>query len=168
MLHLKKLQNKIFHSESKLKKQIDDWKSNGDTIVFTNGCFDLMHPGHVEYLAKAADFGQRLIIGVNTDSSVSALKGEHRPIQNEQSRLFILAALESTDAVILFDEPTPLRLIELINPNVLAKGGDYTIETIVGSEFVLNNGGSVQVIPFKNGFSTSAIEQKIIKANKSQ
>lgn len=132
-------------------------------MVFTNGCFDLIHPGHVDYLYRARDLGDYLVIGVNADASVSELKGEHRPIQNEESRLQVLAALGCCDALVLFSEQTPKRLINELKPNILVKGGDYTLESIVGGEEVMANGGSVEIIPFLDGYSTSAIEAKIRK-----
>lgn len=163
-MNLKKAKAKIFRSREDLAQQVADWKTSGQTVVFTNGCFDILHPGHMAYLAQTADEGDKVVIGVNTDRSVSALKGPHRPIQHEESRLLLLSSLFFVDAVILFDEPTPLELIKELQPDVLAKGGDYTIETIVGADEVLSSGGSVEVIPFLEGYSTSAIESKIKKA----
>lgn len=155
------IQRKIYPTSTALNQQVQDWKAKGDKIVFTNGCFDLLHPGHVDYLFRARDLGQRLIIGVNTDASVSDLKGPHRPIQHEQGRLQVLAALGCIDGLVLFSEETPLRLILEIMPDVLVKGGDYTIDTIVGAAEIMANGGDVKVIPFLEGYSTSALEQKI-------
>ncbi|MCX6189737.1 MAG: D-glycero-beta-D-manno-heptose 1-phosphate adenylyltransferase [Bacteroidetes bacterium] len=160
MNHELKLRNKIYSLQS-LIPMVQQWKAAGKKIVFTNGCFDLLHPGHVDYLTKAADLGDKLIIALNTDASVQQLKGVHRPIQNEQSRLHIMAALECVSAVFLFDEDTPLAAINKIIPQVLVKGGDYTLETIVGAEVVTAQGGEVKIIPFLEGYSTSAIEQKI-------
>lgn len=157
------ISDKIFTSKSDLAKQVETWKIYNEKVVFTNGCFDLLHMGHIDYLCKAADLGDRLVIGVNTDSSVSMLKGPNRPVIHEATRLTKLAALAFVDAVILFDEETPLELIKNIKPQVLAKGGDYTLETIVGSKEVLNNGGSVEVIPFLEGHSSTAIIEKIKK-----
>ena len=130
-------------------------------IVFTNGCFDLLHRGHVDYLAKAADLGDVLILGLNTDASVSKLKGPQRPIQDEQSRLHIIASLGFVDAVVLFDEETPLDLIDLVQPDVLVKGSDYKPEAIVGFDIVKLKGGKIQTIDFIPGYSTSLIEKKI-------
>lgn len=155
------LSKKVFNSSASLKGQVDGWRAAGKRIVFTNGCFDLLHPGHVDYLFKAKDLGDYLVIGVNTDASVSKLKGKHRPIQNEGSRMQVLAALGCTDALVLFKEETPLDLIKELQPDVLVKGGDYTIDTIVGAEEVIANRGRVEVIPFLEGYSTSAIESKI-------
>ena len=153
--------DKVYESADDLSNQVSKWKIFNEKVVFTNGCFDLLHMGHIDYLCKAADLGDRLIIGVNTDSSVSKLKGSSRPIIKEDTRLIKLAALAFVDAVILFDEETPLELIKKVKPNVLAKGGDYTIETIVGAKEVLDNNGSVEVIPFLDGHSSTAIIDKI-------
>lgn len=141
------------------------WRLKSQKIVFTNGCFDILHQGHIDYLAKAADLGDKLIIGLNTDSSVKLLdKGEERPIQDQDSRAVLLAALAFTDAIVFFDEETPLQLIELIKPDILVKGSDYSINNIVGSDLVLKNGGQVKTIDFLPGFSTSKIVNKIKKA----
>lgn len=131
-------------------------------IVFTNGVFDLMHKGHVDYLMKAADLGNCLIIGLNSDESVKLLnKGSNRPIQDEESRAIILASLLFVNAVVIFNEETPANLIQAIAPDVLVKGGDYKIEDIAGSTYVLSNGGEVLTIPLLEGFSTSSIEERI-------
>lgn len=156
-----KLQRKVCENYESLAKRVKDWQAEGEKVVFTNGCFDIIHPGHVDYLTRAKELGQRLVIGVNTDKSVSDLKGPHRPIQNENARLQVLAALECVDALVLFGEETPLKLISQVLPNILVKGGDYTLETIVGADVVMENGGRVEVIPFLDGYSTSAIEKKI-------
>ena len=138
-----------------------NWKAKGEKIVFTNGCFDILHYGHLHYLAAARDLGNRLVIGVNSTPSVQRLKGMHRPINDDDTRLTLLAALSFVDAVVVFDEDTPLELIKTVSPDVLVKGGDYTIEQIVGADFVLENGGKVLSLPFVEGFSTTNIEQKI-------
>ena len=124
--------------------------------MFTNGCFDLLHLGHVDYLEKARALGNRLVVGLNTDASVSALK-PGRPLQNETARARILAALAFVDAVVLFGDPTPLRLIEAVRPDVLVKGDDYALEAIVGHELVQQYGGQVLTVPLVPGYSTSAI-----------
>jgi len=160
MSHYQKIKNKIIEADQ-LDSLIAQWKQKDETIVFTNGCFDIIHQGHVDYLAKAADKGTKLIIGVNTDSSVSRIKGPNRPIQDEYSRMMILAAMQFVDAVILFDEETPINLINQVIPSILVKGSDYKPEDIVGYEIVVNNGGSVETIDFLPGFSTSSIEKKI-------
>ncbi|RYY12273.1 MAG: D-glycero-beta-D-manno-heptose 1-phosphate adenylyltransferase [Cytophagaceae bacterium] len=135
------------------------WRTAGEKIVFTNGCFDLLHLGHVDYLEHARALGDRLVVGLNTDASVSALK-PGRPLQDETSRARILAALAFVDAVVLFGDPTPLRLIEAVQPDVLVKGDDYTVDGIVGHEFVLERGGQVLTVPLVAGYSTSAIVAK--------
>jgi D-beta-D-heptose 7-phosphate kinase/D-beta-D-heptose 1-phosphate adenosyltransferase len=132
-------------------------------IVFTNGCFDILHRGHIDCLGRAAAFGDYLVVGVNTDAGTRRLKGPQRPINREGDRLLLLAALEVVDAVLLFDEPTPINLINAIRPDVLAKGGDYDISTIVGAPEVLGWGGSVQVIPYEQGYSTTGIIEKITR-----
>ncbi len=152
--------DKIFELHH-LQIQIHQWKSSGDTIVFTNGCFDLLHLGHIDYLEKAKALGDRLIIGVNSDESVQSLKGDSRPIQNIKSRSRLLAALTCVDAVIVFNTATPLELIESIHPDVLVKGGDWLPEQIIGASFVLAYKGVVTTIPFLPGYSTTLIEQKI-------
>jgi len=137
------------------------WKSNNYRIVFTNGCFDLIHRGHIDYLAKAADKGDVLIIGLNTDDSVSRIKGKNRPIQDEYSRALILASLSFVTAVISFSEDTPYNLISLIQPDVLVKGADYKAEDIVGYDIVKNKGGRVETIEYIPGCSTSELIKKI-------
>jgi D-beta-D-heptose 7-phosphate kinase/D-beta-D-heptose 1-phosphate adenosyltransferase len=154
-------QSKIFDPQG-LADQLAQWKEAGDCIVFTNGCFDILHAGHIRYLEAAAACGDRLIIGVNDDLSVRRLKGETRPINVLDSRLYILASLSCVDAVVPFSEDTPLQIINLIEPDVLAKGGDYTPETIVGAKEVIARGGRVEVIPFVDGFSTTRLENKIL------
>ena len=163
MTQIEQIKRKIVCRKD-LKKLILKWRNANERIVFTNGCFDLLHLGHVDYLAKAKDLGERLIIGVNTDSSVKRLKGEHRPLQNENSRLHILAALQSVDAVVLFDEDTPYELIKEIEPDILVKGADYKIENIVGYDIVVSRGGSVQTIEFIEGYSTTLIEKRILNS----
>jgi rfaE bifunctional protein nucleotidyltransferase chain/domain len=140
--------------------------ASGQRIVFTNGCFDLLHPGHVRYLEEASLLGDVLVIGLNTDHSVRSLdKSPSRPIQDEQARAQVLAALASVGAVVLFDEPTPLELIREIGPDVLVKGADYRPEDIVGYDLVTARGGKILTIPFVPGYSTTSIEQKILKAH---
>lgn len=163
MTQIEQIKRKIVCRKD-LKELILKWRNANERIVFTNGCFDLLHLGHVDYLAKAKDLGERLIIGVNTDSSVKRLKGEHRPLQDENSRLNILAALQSVDAVVLFDEDTPYELIKEIEPDILVKGADYKIENIVGYDIVVSRGGSVQTIEFIEGYSTTLIEKRILNS----
>lgn len=129
----------------------------GKKIVFTNGCFDILHHGHLDLLAKAADEGNILIVGINTDASVKKLKGEKRPVNTQQDRAFQVASLLCVDMVVLFDEDTPLTLIEALRPDVLVKGGDYTFDTIVGAKEVSARGGKVAVIPFVSGYSTTGL-----------
>ena len=163
MTQIEQIKRKIVCRKD-LKELILKWRNANERIVFTNGCFELLHLGHVDYLAKAKDLGERLIIGVNTDSSIKRLKGEHRPLQDENSRLHILAALQSVDAVVLFDEDTPYELIKEIEPDILVKGADYKIENIVGYDIVISRGGSVQTIEFIEGYSTTLIEKRILNS----
>ncbi|WP_026897278.1 adenylyltransferase/cytidyltransferase family protein [Daejeonella oryzae] len=160
MTKLEILQRKIV-SVQELLPLLHIWKFKGNKVVFTNGCFDLLHRGHIDYLSKAADLGDRLIVGLNTDLSTNNLKGEGRPITDELSRATLLASLFFVEAVVLFDEPTPLDLIKIINPEVLVKGADYSINQIIGADYIHENGGRVETIEFLPGYSTSLIEQKI-------
>ena len=160
MSSLKKIKDKIFNLND-LKNKVTSWKENGHKIVFTNGCFDIMHKGHIEVLSKSSDLGDKLIIGLNSDSSVQKLKGNSRPIIDENSRAIALAALSFVDAIVLFSEETPINLISTLTPDILAKGGDYEIRTIVGHEIVQKNGGEVILIPFVDGFSSTNIINKI-------
>lgn len=144
-----------------LKRLVTIWKMKSEKVVFTNGCFDILHRGHIEYLAAAADLGNRLIIGLNSDASVKKLKGEGRPINSIDDRALALASLHFVDAVIEFNEETPLNLIHQLEPNVLAKGGDYTIETIVGADFITSLGGKVAIIGFTEGYSTTTFLNKL-------
>lgn len=143
-----------------LLDKLETWKNSGN-IVFTNGCFDILHLGHVDYLEKAAEKGSKLIVGLNTDRSVKKLKGPQRPLNNEYSRARILAALQFIDAVVLFEEDTPLKLIMSIIPDVLVKGDDYDIDNIVGADFVINNGGKVETVALVKGHSTTSLISKI-------
>ena len=160
MTNLLSIKSKIY-TLSELIEQSKIWRSKGDKIVFTNGCFDLVHRGHVEVLANTADLGDRLIIGLNSDTSIHKLKGEKRPVIDENSRAILLASLQFIDAIVLFSEATPYQLIEAILPDILAKGGDYKVEEITGHELVLRNGGEVILVPFIDGFSTTNIINKI-------
>lgn len=164
--HNETIKKKVFNSLEGFLQTNQLWKQQNEKIVFTNGCFDIMHLGHVDYLSKAADLGSKLIVGLNSDSSTSNLKGPHRPINDEKSRAGVLASFFFVDAVIFFDDETPLRLIKEIGPDVLAKGADYTIETIVGAKEVQAKGGEVRTIEFLEGYSTTLIEKRIIEANK--
>jgi D-beta-D-heptose 7-phosphate kinase/D-beta-D-heptose 1-phosphate adenosyltransferase len=146
-----------------LSHEIFQWKFFGKKIVFTNGCFDLLHAGHIHSLNQAAALGDKLIVGLNSDASVKRLKGERRPIQQEQNRALILASLCMVDAVVIFEEDTPLELIKNILPDVLVKGGDYTPESVVGAKEVMANGGKVEIIPLVPGLSTTNLEALLIK-----
>ena len=137
------------------------WKANGKKVVFTNGCFDILHYGHVYYLAQARAMGDRLVIGLNSKDSVSRLKGPNRPINDDETRQYLLASLQYVDAVVVFEQDTPRELIEVVKPDILVKGGDYTIETIVGADIVINNGGEVKSLAFVPGYSTTSIEEKL-------
>ncbi|MDP2723942.1 MAG: D-glycero-beta-D-manno-heptose 1-phosphate adenylyltransferase [Bacteroidales bacterium] len=155
------ISKKIMDPET-LSKALAVWKFMGKKIVFTNGCFDLLHLGHIDYLSKARDLGHVLIVGVNTDDSVKRLnKGINRPITNQISRATIIASLFFVDAVVLFDQDTPYELIKLVQPNVLVKGSDYKPEEIVGYDVVMANKGEIITIDFLEGYSTTSIEQKI-------
>lgn len=169
MSHLNSIENKIVDKE-KAAMLIKVWKVKNDKIVFTNGCFDLLHRGHITYLAKAAEEGNRLVVGINSDASVQSLeKGKERPVTKEMDRAFVLAGLTFVDAIIIFDENTPKELIDFLQPDVLVKGGDYDAEEkdpsskkyIVGRETVLKNGGKVITIPIVEGYSTTGILGKI-------
>jgi rfaE bifunctional protein nucleotidyltransferase chain/domain len=138
------------------------WRLFNNKVVFTNGCFDILHRGHIEYLSQARDKGEILVIGLNSDASVKRIKGEGRPVQDETSRAMVLASLRIVDAVVLFDEDTPYELIKIVKPDVLVKGADYTEDTIVGADIVKASGGEVVVIPIVAGYSTSRI-LKVIK-----
>ena len=149
-------QSKIFDHNT-LVQRVAMWKFQSRKIVFTNGCFDILHRGHIEYLSKARDLGDVLIIGLNTDASVKRIKGGNRPVQDETSRAMILASLRFVEAIVLFDEDTPYNLISLVKPDVLVKGGDYTEETIVGADIVKASGGEVVTVPLTEGYSTTQI-----------
>lgn len=150
-------------TQNQLVDLVKHWKETNEIIVFTNGCFDLIHPGHVEYLAKASELGTKLIVGVNTDNSVRKLKGHNRPILDQDARTFILAAFSFVDAVVLFDEETPIHLIEAVLPHKLVKGKDYKEQEIVGYHTVISNGGTVETIELVPGYSTTLLEEKIKK-----
>jgi D-beta-D-heptose 7-phosphate kinase/D-beta-D-heptose 1-phosphate adenosyltransferase len=145
--------NEMMHIVTAIKSE----QLKGKKIVFTNGCFDILHRGHVTYLNQARDLGDLLIVGINSDESVKRLKGPERPVNMLEDRAYVLSALKSVDYVIPFEEDTPLNLINLIMPDILVKGGDYTIDRIIGAQEVLANGGKVEIIPFVPGKSTSAI-----------
>jgi D-glycero-beta-D-manno-heptose 1-phosphate adenylyltransferase len=140
---------------------VQNWQNNGFEIVFTNGCFDLLHYGHVRYLAEARELGDKLIVGLNSTASVRRLKGSHRPINDELTRKTVLAALQSVDLVVVFESDTPYDLINRLKPDILVKGGDWQSHQIVGSDLVLERGGQVLSLPFQDGYSTTNLESKI-------
>ncbi|MDX5347606.1 MAG: D-glycero-beta-D-manno-heptose 1-phosphate adenylyltransferase [Hymenobacteraceae bacterium] len=154
--------DKIF-TLPQLRQQLEAWRQQGQKIVFTNGCFDLLHLGHVDYLEKARQLGDKLVVGLNTDASISRIKGADRPLQDELSRARILASLLFVDAVVLFGEETPYSLIELVQPDVLVKGDDYAVCNIVGHDIVQQKGGEVKTIELVKGYSTTNIVNKIKK-----
>ncbi|HEY9139162.1 MAG TPA: D-glycero-beta-D-manno-heptose 1-phosphate adenylyltransferase, partial [Terriglobus sp.] len=144
--------------------RVREWRESGESIVFTNGCFDLIHIGHVTLLEDCRRFGSKLVVAMNTDRSVSELKGPTRPIVGQNERTRVMAALGCVDLVVLFDEETPLELIRTLKPDVLVKGGDYTVETVVGHEDVIAYGGRVEIVPTVEGFSTTNIVKKMAAA----
>jgi D-glycero-beta-D-manno-heptose 1-phosphate adenylyltransferase len=163
MLKLDLIKSKIYSRQDvELGQQLAIWRFKGQKIVFTNGCFDILHLGHIDYLSKASDLGNILIIGLNTDESVHAIKGGNRPIQDEISRAMILASLRFVDAVVFFGEDTPYELIRTLQPDVLVKGADYKPEDIVGYDIVTAKGGEVVTLEFLPGYSTSAIVKRIL------
>lgn len=154
------IQAKIFLMDA-LQRNLNMWRLLGKKIVFTNGCFDILHNGHIHYLSMAADLGNILIVGLNTDVSVKKLKGKSRPVQTEQTRASVLSSLFFVNGVILFNEDTPLNLIKLIKPDVLVKGGDYVENEIAGADFVKSYRGEIKIIDFLDGYSTTDIISKI-------
>jgi D-beta-D-heptose 7-phosphate kinase/D-beta-D-heptose 1-phosphate adenosyltransferase len=158
---LQSIATKVFRDFDKFRPILEEWKKKGAHLVFTNGCFDLVHRGHVEYLARAAAKGDKLIIGLNSDQSVQLLKGEGRPLTDEYSRALLLAAFSFVDAVVIFQEETPALLIEKILPDYLIKGNDYRIDEIAGYQTVIANGGIVETLDLVSGFSTSSLIKKI-------
>ena len=157
-----KIIDKIFLPDN-LAEQRKAWKQQAKTVVFTNGCFDLIHAGHIDYLSKAAGLGHKLIIGLNSDASVKKIKGQGRPVNDEKTRSLVLASFLFTDAIVLFDDETPLALIRNLQPDILVKGGDYEENDIVGANEVKLNGGKVIILPFIEGYSSSKIIDKILK-----
>jgi len=143
------------------RQQVSEWRASGKTIVFTNGCFDLLHPGHIDYLSKARALGDVLIVGLNDDQSITGLKGPNRPINPLADRALMLAALKAVDLVVPFAEETPLELIKTLLPDILIKGGDYEPDAIVGAKEVRDNGGHVSVITFVDGHSSTALIKRI-------
>jgi D-beta-D-heptose 7-phosphate kinase/D-beta-D-heptose 1-phosphate adenosyltransferase len=146
----------------RLAKRVAEWRASGEKIVFTNGCFDLLHVGHVTLLEECHKFGSKLVLGLNSDASVQRLKGPLRPVVGEKERARVMSALAAVDAVVLFDEDTPLELIRAVRPDVLVKGGDYSVETVVGHEAVIAAGGRVEIVPTVEGFSTTNLVRKLV------
>ena len=160
MKSVSSIPNKIF-TLTELNQQLKRWRLHNKKIVFTNGVFDILHEGHIASLGEAALYGHILIVAINADASVKRIKGDSRPVYNEGSRTLLMASLVMVDAVILFEDDTPLNLIATILPDVLVKGGDYTIDEIVGAKEVIANGGEVKIVPLLEGFSTSGIIEKL-------
>lgn len=163
MNHTECIVSKI-QSWDQARQTVDKWESQGHKIVFSNGCFDLVHKGHVDYLARARDLGDKLIIGLNSDASVSQLKGHRRPVVDEKSRAFLMAGFAFVDMVVIFGEETPYELIKLLQPDVLVKGKDYKPEEIAGYDVVQAKGGEVITVELVDGYSTSALIERIKKA----
>lgn len=149
-------QDKVL-GKAQLLKLVQSWRVSNEKIVFTNGCFDILHYGHLSLLTQAATFGTKLIVAINSDTSVRKLKGANRPINTEEHRAALIAAFEMVNAVVIFNEATPAELIEDVVPNILVKGGDYTVSQIAGAEFVIKNGGEVKIVPLKKNISTTKI-----------
>lgn len=152
--------NSRIYEKSTLTQKINQWRLSGEKIVFTNGCFDLLHEGHLKLLQEAKGKGSKLIVALNSDQSVQRLKGEDRPIKNEKARSLCMAAILFVDAVILFEEDTPKQLIQWIKPDVLVKGGDYDLKEVVGADEVIRNGGEVHLVNLVEGKSSSALIQR--------
>lgn len=161
MDYLSFIQSKVMMDRTDLEFLVAMWKFKDQKIIFTNGCFDIIHRGHVEYLAQAASLGNQLVIGLNTDASVKRLKGSSRPVQDENTRAMVLASFAFVSKVVLFDEDTPYELIKLVKPDILVKGGDYAPENIVGYDIVKANGGEVVTINLVEGHSTTSIISKM-------
>ena len=160
MKQIEEIKNKIYTLEN-LQCKVKEWTKENKKIVFTNGCFDIIHKGNIDYLAKAKDLGDILIIGLNTDLSISTIKGNSRPIQDQESRAIILASMQFVDAIVYFSDPTPYELIKAIKPDVLVKGADYKPEEIVGYDIVKANKGEIITLTYLEGYSTTNIITKI-------
>ncbi|MCG8581404.1 MAG: D-glycero-beta-D-manno-heptose 1-phosphate adenylyltransferase [Bacteroidales bacterium] len=160
MTQLDKIHDKI-KSRDEAQDIVAQWTKNNESIVFTNGCFDIVHRGHIDYLSKAKDKGSKLILGLNTDASVQRLKGPQRPVVDEQSRAILMASLQFIDLVVFFDEDTPYELIKALQPDILVKGSDYNAKDIVGYDILMAKGGKVETIDFVPGFSTTSIVERI-------
>lgn len=164
MKNLELIQSKIFEGEE-IERLLAIWRFKNHKVVFTNGCFDILHLGHIDYLAKAKDQGDVLIIGLNTDESVRRIKGPQRPLNDQQARSLILASLRFVDAIVLFDEDTPYELIKKVQPDILVKGSDYKAEDIVGYDIVKAKGGEIRTLELVEGYSTTRIIEKIKKSS---
>jgi len=162
MKESRQILSKMFN-RYELKRQLKIWALQDKKVVFTNGVFDILHQGHVYLLSEAAALADVMIVGINSDASVKRLKGEGRPVNDEYSRALLLASMVMVDAVIIFEEDTPLELIKMILPHILVKGSDYTVEQIAGASEIMNNGGSVKIVPLAEGRSTTSIINKIRK-----
>ena len=161
MDYLPFIEKKIAYTAKEAENTLSLWRFKDDKIVFTNGCFDILHKGHIEYLVKAASLGTKLVIGLNTDASVKRLKGDSRPVNDENARALLLASLVFVDKVILFDTDTPRDLIDFVQPDVLVKGGDYKPEEIVGYDIVKAKGGEIVTLDFVEGYSTTSLIEKM-------
>ena len=157
------IKDKIFQSFEEFSGLLNEWQKEKLKLVFTNGCFDILHRGHADSLVKAAVLGDKLIVGLNSDSSVRILKGEHRPVFGQEARSFLLASLQMVDAVVIFEEETPYQLIQNIQPDVLVKGSEYKLEEIAGHDIVLAKGGSVERVELTPGFASSEIIRRILE-----
>lgn len=155
------LQSKIFQHRSEISSVLQQWAEEGLRVVFTNGCFDILHKGHIDYLYEASQLADRMVIGLNTDASVRALKGDGRPVNDNTARALLIAALGFVDVVVFFEEATPKELIDVVQPDVLTKGSDYIAENIVGYDTVMAKGGQVITIDLTDGFSTTALIDRI-------
>ena len=164
MDYLEVIKEKIIRDEN-IDSLLTYWRLKDNRIVFTNGCFDILHRGHIEYLSQAASLGDILVVGLNSDKSVKKIKGDERPLQDEYSRALVLASLKQVTGVYLFDEDTPYNLISRVKPDVLVKGGDYRVEDIVGADVVKSYGGEVVTINFVEGYSTSGLIEKLQNTN---
>lgn len=158
------IHSKIFSDRKAISATINKWSKEGQRLVFTNGCFDIMHKGHIDYLYEASKLADKMVIGLNTDASVRLLKGHGRPVNNNEARALMIAALGFVDMVVFFEEETPKQLIDAVQPDVLTKGSDYEAKNIVGYDTVMAKGGQVITIDLTDGFSTTGLIEKIKKA----
>ena len=164
MLLSQNIHSKIFKDSESIKPTLAKWAEEGCKVVFTNGCFDILHKGHVDYLFEASKLADKMVVGLNTDASVRSIKGDARPVNDNEARALIMAALGFVDMVVFFGEDTPKELIDVVQPDVLTKGSDYEVKNIVGYDTVMAKGGEVITIDLTDGFSTTALIEKIKKA----